>query len=595
MLAVTTVTEADEAAPASAPADSTYTPQRKQPDPEQVKQALKFTKADWVLAGFGILLATAVSVIGLMSSYKALEYKAALPAAQGGWAWSEPWMLPVGLDLSILAFSIVNLVLIRVDRPARWVKWVPRLGAAGTVYLNWVSAGALASQIGHAVLAVWWVVFSEIAAHVYAAQIDAIHQRPRMEGVRFSRWLLDPISTAVIARQMKLWEITRYTEALERHKALKVYQQGLTQRHGRLWRWKAPTEELLPVRLARLGLTVTEALDVPEKEAATAALREHEAGVRARALALRLEAEQATAALAEVERQAGIEAAKARAEAAKLQAEAELVRAKEEARTAAEAVVRKAELQMRIKEAEAEAEAEKLRATAAAETARIRTEAAKAEEAERLQVEARRVKAQVTAEAEAKRAAAEADAEAARIRRREERERLEWEAEQARLRAVQEEAERQSVARRRELEAEQAEIDKQRAQAEREAAEARRRAAEDLRTASVAEREASVAQAEKDRREAEARAAKATAEAQAAEQERAMAVALEAASVAVASARRSPAEREAYIVAEMIENFGEEKVTLRYIEGKLGLPHSTAQDRRNRARQILAERAAQAA
>ena len=213
-----------------------------------------------------------------------------------------------------------------------------------------------------------------------------------MEGVRLSRWLLDPFSTAVIARQMKR----------------KVYKQGLTQRYGRLWRWKAPTEELLPVRLARFGLTVDEALQVPGKEAVAAAVREHEAGVRTRELALRLEEERATAALAEAERKAGIETARARAEAARLHAEAEVLRAQEEARTAAEAVVRKAELDALVATAEAEAIAEKLRAAATAEADRIQAEAAEAAEAKRVEAEARTAKSQVTAEAEARKAAAEA-------------------------------------------------------------------------------------------------------------------------------------------------------------------------------------------
>ena len=81
------------------------------------------------------------------------------------------------------------------------------------------------------------------------------------------------------------------------------------------------------------------------------------------------------------------------------------------------------------------------------------------------------------------------------------------------------------------------------------------------------------------------------AQAKAAELEQTMAVALEAASVAHDSARRTPAERHAYIVADMIRQFGEETVTISYIRRALNLPHSTAQDRRDRARQILADRA----
>jgi hypothetical protein len=506
-----------------------------------------------------------------MSSYKALERKAALPASQGGWAWSEPWMLPIGLDLSILAFSIINLVLIRVDRPAAWVKWIPRLGAAGTIYLNWVSAGSLASQIGHAVLASLWVVFSEIAAHVYAGQIDAIHHRPRMEGVRLSRWLLDPWSTAVIARQMKLWEITSYERALELHKERAVYREHLTQSYGKGWKRSAPTEALLPVRLAKLGITVTQALDLPSRTAAEAAVREHEAGVRARALALRIREEEATTTLAEVKRQAAIDAANARAEADRLAAEAELIRAREEARTAADSVVRNAEIAQRLAEAEAEAEAQRLRAEA---------------------------------EAKGRQAAAEAQARAAEILREQEKQQLTWDAEQSRLRR---EHQAQELAARLEterLEREQreaqavseaaaarrlAEEQRETAKAEQEAAEARRMVADDLRTAAVKESQAAVSRAEAERREAEEKAAKAAADAAAAEQQRAMAVALEAASVAHEAARRTPAERQAYIVADMIREFGESTVTVSYIERALELPHTTAQARRDRARQILAD------
>ena len=191
-----------------------------------------------MMAAVGGLLAVGVSGIGLASSYRALERKAAASPTDGGWGWESPWMLPVGLDMSILAFSIINLVLIKADRPLAWVKWIPRLGAVATIYLNWQSAAAGPSQFGHAVLIALWVFFSEIAAHLYAAHIGAVKGRVRMEGVRLSRWLLDPASTAVMARQMKLWEITSYERALKIHKDRQVYKQGLTQRYGRRWRWK---------------------------------------------------------------------------------------------------------------------------------------------------------------------------------------------------------------------------------------------------------------------------------------------------------------------------------------------------------------------
>lgn len=530
-------------APAPDPGPTPERPARKTP------LTMRLGFGDWALIVIGALLATAVSGIGLLSSYKALARKAAAPASRGGWGWEYPWMLPVGVDLSILAFSIVNLILIRTGRPLAWVKWVPRVGTLVTILLNWLSAANLPSQLGHAALAALWVVFAEIAAHIYAAHIDAIQHRQPMEGIRFSRWILAPISTAKIARQMKLWEIRSYAEALELHKARQVYRQRLTQRYGKKWKKLAPTDALLPLRLAPLGVTVTEALGLPGREDEAQALREHEARVRARALDLQVQREEATNALAEVEQKAAIDAAKARAEAARLTAEAELVRAREEARTAAESVVRRAELELSIKAAQADAEAERLRA--------------------------------------------EAESQAARIRRESEEAQLTWEAEQEQRRVergrVEQAARDQAALDASRAAAEQARLDKETADAEREAAKALQEASVARRDAVVADGEASVAQAEAERRRAEEEAAQAAADAALAEQQRVMAVALEAASVAAASARRSPAEREAYIVADMIREFGEEAVTLRYIQEALELPHATAQDRRNRARVILAQ------
>lgn len=530
-------------APVTDPGPSVYT------DTITAKAAMKLKLGDWALIVIGALLATAVSGIGLLSSYKALARKAAAPISRGGWGWEYPWMLPIGVDLSILAFSIVNLILIRTGRPLAWVKWVPRVGTVVTILLNWLSAASLPSQLGHAALAGLWVVFAEIAAHIYAAHIDAIQHRQPMEGVRFSRWILAPISTAKIARQMKLWEIRSYAEALELHKSRQVYRQRLTQRYGKDWKKKAPTDALLPLRLAPLGVTVTEALGLPGREDEAQALREHEARVRARALALQVQREEATNALAEVEQQAAIDAAKARAEAARLSAEAELVRAREEARTAAESVVREAELALAVKAAKADAEAERLRV--------------------------------------------EAQSQAARIRRESEEAQLRWEAEQTRAKRERERVEQadrdQAALEAVRVAAEKAKLAQEQADAERDAAKALQEASVARQAAVVAQGAASVAQAEAARRTAEEEAAKVAAEALLAEQERVMAVALEAASVAAASARRSPAEREAYIVADMLRQFGEEVVTIRYIQRALALPHATAQDRRNRARAILAQ------
>ncbi|MFJ7250140.1 DUF2637 domain-containing protein [Kitasatospora sp. NPDC098652] len=548
------------------------------------KKGLDFGKGDWTLAGIGGLLAAGVSTIGLMASYKALERKAALPVAKGGWAWEDPWMLPVGLDLSILAFSIINLVLIKADSELAWVKWVPRLGAAATVYLNWQAAATLPSQLGHAALVFLWVVFSEVAAHIYAAHIGAVNGRTRMDGIRFSRWILAPFATAAISRQMKLWEITSYTEALELLQARQVYRQRLKQKYGkRGWKKKARANELLPLTLAPYGLTVEEALEKPAAEEAAERLREAEAELRKAEAETAEELRRAEAELRRVEAEAQINAAKAKAQADELAAKAALEIAKAEAESAASEVLRKAEAALRLREAESEAEAKRLAAQADADALKV---------------------------------AADAEAALARTRREAEEAQLSWEREQRIARWDEQEQERVRTA---EAEAKaaaaaaRAEADKARAEKERKEAEAAAAAAERAKAeAKLRAGEADLRAAEAARKAAEAQAAGATAKAEAerlAEQERLAAAkaaedaalaelraaeAREAAAEAEAKARLTPAEREARKVADWIEAEGEGVVTLSYIERELGVSQTTASERRKRARQILAERRGEA-
>ncbi|MFI6587502.1 DUF2637 domain-containing protein [Embleya sp. NPDC050493] len=195
-----------------------------------------------ILLVVGVLAATVVSTLGLLSSYTALE------VAAREWGWSWPWLLPVGIDVAIPAFTIIRLLLIRADMELRWVVWVPRALTAATIYLNWQAAHTLAGQIGHGALVLLWVIFSEVAAHVYASRIGAITGK-RMETIRRSRWLLAPISTAVIRRRMILWEITSYTEALDRQRAHVLARADMRANHGPFWRLKAPLRERVELRL----------------------------------------------------------------------------------------------------------------------------------------------------------------------------------------------------------------------------------------------------------------------------------------------------------------------------------------------------------
>ncbi|MEU7428397.1 DUF2637 domain-containing protein [Streptomyces sp. NPDC040750] len=203
----------------------------------------------------GIVLAAAlVSTLGLLSSYTALETKAA------GWGWEWPWLLPVGIDVAIPAFTGANLILIRMGMELRWIRWVPRALTAVTVYLNWNASDSASGRLGHAALTLLWVVFSEIASHVYATRIGAVTGKVRMETVRRSRWILAPIPTARLRRRMILWEITSYEEALTRLQEQTYLRAQLKEKYGWRWRSKAPLEQRMALKLGSAPAALADTL-----------------------------------------------------------------------------------------------------------------------------------------------------------------------------------------------------------------------------------------------------------------------------------------------------------------------------------------------
>ncbi|MCX4531926.1 DUF2637 domain-containing protein [Streptomyces sp. NBC_01669] len=205
------------------------------------------THPEMGLAGVGALAAAGVGALGLISSFDAVS------AAALRWGFSAPWMLPVGIDLAIPVFTVANLMLIRMDMALAWVRFVPWALTLVTCGLN-VSAGqGTWAKVAHGTMPLLWVVFSEIAAHIYAVRIGAVTGR-RMDKIRASRWLLAPLSTFALWRRMTLWEVTSYGDALARERERLLARAELRERHGRLWRSKTPRPERVLLKLGELNL-----------------------------------------------------------------------------------------------------------------------------------------------------------------------------------------------------------------------------------------------------------------------------------------------------------------------------------------------------
>ncbi|MFI6659546.1 DUF2637 domain-containing protein [Streptomyces sp. NPDC050523] len=214
------------------------------------------TKPEMGLAGLGALAAAGVGALGLIASFDAVS------AAAANWGFGEPWMLPVGIDVAIPVFTVANLLLIRMDMALAWVRFVPWVLTLITCGLNVAAGHTLWAKVAHGTMPLLWVVFSEIGAHVYAVRIGAATGR-RMEKVRFSRWMLAPLSTFALWRRMTLWEITSYSEALKRERERQLARARLRERHGRRWRAKTPRPERVLLKLGELAPASEDVPHVP--------------------------------------------------------------------------------------------------------------------------------------------------------------------------------------------------------------------------------------------------------------------------------------------------------------------------------------------
>ena len=219
------------------------------------------TKPEMGLAGVGAFGAAGVGALGLISSFDAVS------AAAASWGFSAPWMLPVGIDVSIPVFTVANLLLIRMDMALAWVRFVPWVLTLITCGLNVAAGHSLSAKVAHGTMPLLWVVFSEIGAHVYAVRIGAATGR-RMEKIRFSRWLLAFPSTFALWRRMTLWEITSYSEALAREKERQLARADLREQHGRQWRTKTPRRERVMLRMGDLAPATEDTTPAPAEPSA---------------------------------------------------------------------------------------------------------------------------------------------------------------------------------------------------------------------------------------------------------------------------------------------------------------------------------------
>ncbi|WBO64620.1 DUF2637 domain-containing protein [Streptomyces camelliae] len=206
-----------------------------------------------VLIGVVVTGALIIAGIGFAGSYAAVR-ELAIKKGFGNFSY----VFPVGIDAGICVLLALDLLLTWIRIPFPLLRQTAWLLTAATIAFNGAAAWPDPLGVGmHAVIPILFVVAVEAARHA-VGRIADITADKHMEGVRLTRWLLSPVPTFLLWRRMKLWELRSYDQVIKLEQERLVYQARLHSRFGRAWRRKAPVESLMPLRLARYGVPLSD-------------------------------------------------------------------------------------------------------------------------------------------------------------------------------------------------------------------------------------------------------------------------------------------------------------------------------------------------
>lgn len=387
-----------------------------------------------VKVALGIAAIVGGTVMGAIGFYLSFGNLSQAGHTVFGFSEADAPFFAVGVDVAIVTCLVLDLFMATIRTSWPLLRLLAHVMTLASVYFNAAAHGAITENwdkaLSHGLMPILFVIGVEAGRRilVHQAALPADH-----DVIPAHRWVLAGRTTWRIFKVMKLWDIG-YNEVVTRERQRAIFNAWNEYKAEVA---KAGLEEgseaalaRLPKKLEPFGLTVDEALALPDRMARQELRRKQEADKRARELELekeraeheaekerlahRKEMAALTADLTATEGVAGAQARGAVAEAeAKAEAQARAASSLSEAmesREAAEARKRAAEATAKAREAEqraAEAEAAKVAALAKA-----KTDQAKVREAEQRVAEAD-AKA-----AEAQKRAAEAREATARLLRR---------------------------------------------------------------------------------------------------------------------------------------------------------------------------------
>ncbi|MER7467139.1 DUF2637 domain-containing protein [Streptomyces sp. NPDC097981] len=214
---------------------------------------MQLTRTHRILIGVVVAGAVVIAGIGFAGSYAAVR---ALALQKGFGNFSL--VFPIGIDMGICVLLALDLLLTWIRIPFPLLRQTAWLLTFATIAFNGAAAWPDPLGVGmHAVIPILFVVTVEAARHAVGRIADITADR-HMEGVRITRWMLSPVPTFKLWRRMKLWELRSYEQAVGMEQDRLIYQARLQARYGRAWRRKAPVEALMPLKLARIGVPLSQ-------------------------------------------------------------------------------------------------------------------------------------------------------------------------------------------------------------------------------------------------------------------------------------------------------------------------------------------------
>lgn len=220
------------------------------------------TRTQKILTGIVVGSVLVIATLGFIGSYAAVT-ELALAKGFGQFAHA----FPVAVDAGIIAFLALDLLLTwrRIGFPLlRYTAWgLTGATIAFNAFISWpdpIGTGM------HGVIPVLFVIAVEAARHAIGRLADITADK-HLEGPNASRWILNPVGTFVLWRRQRLWQIRLWDTVLELERERRIYIAQLRREHGRWgWRRKATADQMLVLSLAKDGMSITDAIELPARE-----------------------------------------------------------------------------------------------------------------------------------------------------------------------------------------------------------------------------------------------------------------------------------------------------------------------------------------